>query len=140
QLDTFTRLEFSFSGLECRILGSFYRDAAGDMRFGADVENFFSAHNYSVLKPTSEILEFIVNFREGIMAGNPNDIRIGTVRYSWSRRFQSDSDSVAVYVRADDFIGKRTALFGMTRTGKSNSVKMIIEATVSLSNRAPRKP
>lgn len=140
QLDTFTRLEFSFSGLECRILGSFYRDAHGDMRFGADVENFFSAHNYSVVKPTSKVLEFIVNFREGVTAGNPNDIRIGSVRYSSSRRFQDDLNPVPVYVRADDFIGKRTALFGMTRTGKSNSVKKIIEATVALSDRAPRKP
>src|SRR5262245_31570950 len=29
QLDTFTRYEFSFSGLECSILGSFYRNSAG---------------------------------------------------------------------------------------------------------------
>jgi len=42
QLDTFTRYEFSFSGLECSILGSFYRNSAGDLRFGADLENFYS--------------------------------------------------------------------------------------------------
>src|SRR3990172_4270210 len=50
QLDTFTQYEFSFSGLECRILGTFYKDNEGSTRFGADVENFYSAHHYSVLK------------------------------------------------------------------------------------------
>ncbi len=29
QLDSFTRYEFSFSGLECRILGTFYKDDKG---------------------------------------------------------------------------------------------------------------
>jgi hypothetical protein len=38
-------------------------------------------------------------------------------------------------VSALDFVGKRTALFGMTRTGKSNTVKKVIEATVELSGR-----
>jgi hypothetical protein len=41
-----------------------------------------------------------------------------------------------VYVSPQDFLGKRTALFGMTRTGKSNTVKKIIQATVA----AGRKP
>jgi hypothetical protein len=44
---------------------------------------------------------------------------------------------VPVYVSPADFLGKRTALFGMTRTGKSNTVKKIIEATVSMSDKAP---
>src|SRR5690349_15194418 len=62
QLDTFTRYEFSFSGLECNVLGSFYLQ--GNMvRFGADLENFFSAHNYSILKPSDQVLAAIVNYR-----------------------------------------------------------------------------
>lgn len=138
QLDTFTRYEFSFSGLECSILRSFYEQkSTGKIHFGADVENFYSAHNYSVIKPNPKVLEQIVNFREDVVAGGPTDVEIGHVRFSSSRRFQAESITVPVYVRADDFIGKRTALFGMTRTGKSNTVKKIIEATVELSNMAP---
>ncbi len=38
QLDSFTRYEFSFSGLECSVLGSFYVDGNGRTRFGADLE------------------------------------------------------------------------------------------------------
>jgi hypothetical protein len=139
QLDTFTRYEFSFSGLECRVLGTFYREGPKKISFGADVENFYSSHNYSVIKPNAEVLELIVNFREGQISGNPTDIKIGRVRYSSSRRFQDKDNPVPVFVSPADFLGKRTALFGMTRTGKSNSVKKIIQASVLMSDKAPHK-
>jgi hypothetical protein len=137
QLDTFTRYEFSFSGLECSILGSFYIDEKGKTRFGADLENFYSAHNYSVVKPSADILKGIVNYRENGTPGGSGDIKIGKVRYSSSRRFQQQEEDVMVYVQAPDFAGKRTALFGMTRTGKSNTVKKIIQSCVEMSNNAP---
>ncbi len=137
QLDTFTRYEFSFSGIQCRVLGTFYHDKGGNLAFGADVENFYSAHNYTVIKPNPAVLELIVNFREGEVVGTPSDIKVGRVRYSSSRRFQEQEDTVPVYVNPKDFLGKRTALFGMTRTGKSNTVKKIIEATVLMSQKAP---
>src|SRR5438034_7079494 len=89
QLDQYTRYEFSFSGLECRVLGTFYRETNNRPRFGADLENFYSAHNYRVVKPSAPVLEYIVNLREGILAGKATDIRIGRVRYSSSRRFQA---------------------------------------------------
>jgi len=137
QLDTYTRYEFSFSGLKCRTLGTFYKDANGRTQFGADVENFYSAHNYSVIKPNDDVLELIANFREGKTTGAPTDIRIGRVRYSSSRRFQAQEEDVPVYVSPKDFIGTRTALFGMTRTGKSNTAKKVIQATVQINKEAP---
>ncbi|MYH49040.1 MAG: ATP-binding protein [Gammaproteobacteria bacterium] len=131
-LDSYTRYEFQFSGLECRVLGSFYRDATGNTRFGADVDNFYGPNNYSVYKPSGSVLEYIVNFRQGDeLPGGPGDQRIGQVRYASSRR-HVQNDSVPLYVSALDYLGKRTALFGMTRTGKSNTVKMIIRATTEL--------
>lgn len=137
QLDHYTRYEFSFSGLECSVLGSFYIDDQGKTRFGADLENFYSAHNYSVIKPSPEILKAIVNYRENGAPGGAGDIKIGKVRYSSSRRFQQTEVDIPVYVQAPDFAGKRTALFGMTRTGKSNTVKKIIQACVEMSDNAP---
>lgn len=134
-LDSFTRYEFSFSGLECRILGTFYQENKR-LHFGADVENFYSSHNYSVVKPISSVLEAIVNFREGEVVGKPSDIQIGQVRYSSTRRFQSNGEGVPVFVCPKDFLGKRAALFGMTRTGKSNTVKKVIQATVLMSQQA----
>lgn len=137
QLDTFTRYEFSFSGLSCAILGCFYKDEKGVTRFGADLENFYSAHNYSVIKPSPEVLKYIVNYREHGAPGSASDIRVGKVRYSSSRRFQAREPEVPVYAQPQDFAGKRTAMFGMTRTGKSNTVKKIIQANVEMSERAP---
>jgi DNA helicase HerA-like ATPase len=134
KLDSFTRYEFMFSGLECRVLGTYYRQN-GKSCFGADVENFYSAHNYSVYKPKGKVLEYIVNFREGDgIPGGKDQVRLGCVRYSASRRTDQGPE-VPIYVSALDFVGKRTALFGMTRTGKSNTVKKILESVKDLSEK-----
>lgn len=149
KLDDFTRYEFSFSGLECRVLGVFYKikqtnivdgeeHAKEIVEFGADLENFYAANNYSVYKATGDVLHSIVNQRDNdLIAGNENEFKIGHVRYSSSRRFQIEEPKINVYISPLDFIGKRTALFGMTRTGKSNTVKKIIEATAEISNKSP---
>ena len=140
KLDDFTRYEFSFSGLECRVLGSFYLTDDNKEEFGADIENFYSANNYRVYKATDRVLKKIVNQRDkGIIPGNENESRIGLVRYSSSRRFQSSLEDVEVFISPQDFIGKRTALFGMTRTGKSNSIKKIIESTEEISRKSSNK-
>lgn len=143
KLDDFTRYEFSFSGLECRVLGTFYRNTDGKVEFGADLENFYSAHHYSVYKVNKDVLGFIVNQRDSpdIIPGNDNEFAIGHVRYSSSLRFQSKNkeDKAEVFIHPADLLGKRTALFGMTRTGKSNTVKKVIEATVQISSKAKQK-
>lgn len=138
-LDSFTRTEFQFSGLECRVLGTFYRDSGGITRFAGDLDNFYSPHNYRCVKPTGALLRYIVNFREEAVEGGPGDVRIGRVRYSASQRHASE-DEVPVYVSTYDFLGKRTALFGMTRTGKSNSAKKIIQATQELAKQGEHGP
>lgn len=136
QLDQFTRYQFSFSGLECRILGTFYKNGDGQTSFGADLENFYSAHNYSVFKAEGKVLESIVNYKEvDEIPGQQNDVQIGHVRYSSSKRFQDGQAEVPVYITSKDFLGKRTALFGMTRTGKSNTIKKIIQASHDLGAR-----
>jgi DNA helicase HerA-like ATPase len=140
KLDDFTRYEFSFSGLECRILGTFYRNLIATVEFGADLENFYSAHHYSVYKVSTNVLGFIVNQRDSpdIIPGNDNEFSIGHVRYSSSLRFQSKEpvENAEVFINPADLLGKRTALFGMTRTGKSNTLKKIIEATNQISGKA----
>ncbi|AZQ09208.1 ATP-binding protein [Shewanella khirikhana] len=135
KIDSFTRYEMGFSGIECRVLGTFYNEG-DDTLFGADLENFFSAHNYTVVKPNVRVLTLLANFRDDNIVGRPTDIEIGKVRYSSSRRFSSAEKDVPVYVTPTDFLGKRTALFGMTRTGKSNTVKTIISACCDMSDKA----
>ena len=138
QIDQFTRFEFSCSGMDCSILGTFYKTVNGKVEFGADLENFYSPHLYKVYKPSGKYLQFIVNLRDndGPLKTESN-FQIGTVRYSSSRTNFSESESKdeKVYIHTKDILGKRTALFGMTRTGKSNTVKKLIEATQELSSK-----
>lgn len=136
ELDALTKFEFSFSGLECRVLGTFFRKEKDSktIEFGADLENFYSAHHYRVYKVDGEALKHIVNQRDSQEPpGGNNESVIGRVRFSSTTRFQSQSTEVKVYINPRDFLGKRTALFGMTRTGKSNTVKKLIDATCEIS-------
>lgn len=140
QIDQFTRFEFSCSGMECSILGTFYKTAGGKVEFGADLENFYSPHLYKVYKPSGKHLQYIVNLRDNDGPLKPDsNFQIGTVRYSSSRKNYSEDTSTdeKVYMHTKDILGKRTALFGMTRTGKSNTVKILIDATIALSAKAP---
>ena len=83
QLDQFTRFEFSCSGLECSILGTFYKDSRGKIEFGADLENFYSPHLYKVYKPSCKYLQYIVNLRDTDGPLKPDsNFKIGTVRNS----------------------------------------------------------
>lgn len=140
QIDQFTRFEFSCSGLECSILGTFYKKPDGQIEFGADLENFYSPHLYKVYKPSGNYLQYIVNLRDNDGPLKPeSNFKIGTVRYSSSRQKSSGNSSKSnenVLMHTQDILGKRTALFGMTRTGKSNTVKMLIEATEELSKKS----
>ncbi|MFH7016320.1 ATP-binding protein [Flavobacterium sp. FlaQc-47] len=140
QIDSFTRFEFSCSGLECSILGTFYKNSNGNIEFGADIENFYSPHLYKVYKPSGKYLRFIANLRDtdGPLMPDSN-FQIGTVRYSSTRQnlLMENNKNEEVLMHTKDILGKRTALFGMTRTGKSNTVKKLIDATVLISQKAP---
>jgi hypothetical protein len=139
-LDPASRAYMQFGGLKCRILGSFY-ESRGELRLGADTETFSFGATAQVYKPTPEVLELIVNFiapevrsameEKATVAGfpaAPAPIRIGKIRYTSSSRRQDSEAEAPVFIAPSDFLGRRTALFGMTRTGKSNTVKTIISA------------
>lgn len=141
QIDQFTRFEFSCSGLECSILGTFYKNDQS-IEFGADLENFYSPHLYKVYKPTGKYLRYIVNLRDSDGPLKPDaNFQIGSVRYSSSQRARTAlaKSEEKVYMHTMDILGKRTALFGMTRTGKSNTVKKLIEATQELSSKVKQQ-
>ncbi len=142
KLDPFTKNEFQYSGLKCRVLGTFYtyvnQESKMALKFGADVENFYSSHNYLVYKPTKKLIAFIVNFSNEGSVGGKDSSKIGVLRYSATRRIDW-IEEVPVYINTRDLLKNRTALFGMTRTGKSNTVKKIIDSTVQLAKQENRK-
>ena len=127
--DLFTLNMMRYSGVRCRILGTYQppEDADGDWRFSSDVDNFYSGRGLKVYKPTGDDLEQIVNSAR--RPADPGKItKIGHVRYATS----TPADPAAVHIAAEDFVAQRTALFGMTRTGKSNTVKIIARSVFEM--------
>ncbi|WP_233357569.1 helicase HerA domain-containing protein, partial [Vibrio cholerae] len=64
----------------------------------------------------------------------PTAIDIGTVRYtSTARLHRAVTEAlVSVQIQPTDFLARRTAILGMTRTGKSNTLKTTV-ASVAMS-------
>lgn len=132
-----------WSGVECKILGTFYLDGSSKLNFGADAEDFFAARHMTVRKPGPEALSTIVNFVDPIrkakaekdalalgMKRAPAPFEIGTVRFTSSNQLslRPGQPSVPVKIFPGDFLARRTAVFGMTRTGKSNTTKTMVSA------------
>lgn len=138
-LDPFTRNRASFTGLRCRILGTFYEDDVDGVKrleFGADVDNFYATSTYRVLKPIGPGLAAIASYLKPSPTPAPiHRVTIGHVRYSATRRraIAAKQSASAVDVNLHDFIGHKTGLLGMTRTGKSNTAKILVARTFIVS-------
>jgi hypothetical protein len=139
-IDVLTQQEMQRSGLKCRILGTFYQSelAGGQsfLDFGADIDNLYAASRYRVYKPTPDALAVVASYpqitEDELRAGTlPHLLDIGSVRYSSTRRRAREHGEhlVPVRVRVADFIEMKTAVFGMTRMGKSNTMKTLAVAT-----------
>ena len=134
--DQFTLHQMRFAGAHCRILGTFrmhYKSESGDwqLEFGGDIDNFYAGQGMKVYKPAGRALEQIANFTQGeSMVSEP--VQVGKLRYAASIRDLDTPESVPVSLMAEDLLAQRTALFGMTRTGKSNTTKTIASAVFRL--------
>ena len=136
-MDPETSNLLSFAGIKCRVIGTFYVARANQpgqapqsiLSFGSDISNYYPNRGLKVYKPKGESLSKIVNYRS---EPTQHEVAIGFVRYaSTHRQFQS-VDDVPVRITPEDLSGQKTALFGMTRTGKSNTVKTIASAVFAM--------
>lgn len=132
-VDQLTASVMQTFALRCRVLGTFYDEQVGGkptLLFGADVDGLYGSSHYFVYKPYGASLERIVNHLRA--AGEEQAlVEIGVVRYASTRRRELKASragkptNVPVKVNIVDFIGRKSALFGMTRLGKSNALKTI---------------
>lgn len=130
--DPYTRGFYQWNGLSCRVLGTFFFDSDKKLCFGTDMENFIGAHNYKVYKPQKDELNIIINENIEIKENEPRE-QFGKLRYSSSKSYDEEGKyAPQVYLRTNDIIARRSAFFGMTRMGKSNTIKIIISAIESL--------
>jgi hypothetical protein len=131
KLDASSKRLMSFAGMTCRIIGTFYLQKENgklNLKFGSDVSNYYPNRGLKVYKPTNESLQKIVNF--GI--NMDSSIKVGQVRYASTQRVNQGIDQVPVKIDPTDLIAQKTAVFGMTRTGKSNTVKTIVKSIYQL--------
>lgn len=130
ELDIFTQSELQWGALKTGVLGMFYPDPerVNEVEFSGDLNNFVSAHKYRVYAPDDALLELITNS----IVPEENRFSIGDLRLTECRLPLPDKSQpkVTVYVSTKDFIGKRTAMFGKTRLGKSNVVKLIAQSLI----------
>lgn len=136
ELDIWTQSELQWGALKCAVLGMFYPDEGDKTKiaFSGDVNSIVSAHRYRVYAPDDELLDIIVNGLVQPKSGDP--LHIGEFRPTenlLAKMISGASGSGAttsVRVSMDDFKGTRTAMFGKTRLGKSNVVKLLAQAMI----------
>ncbi|MEV0621731.1 DUF87 domain-containing protein [Nonomuraea sp. NPDC050404] len=129
--DVLTRNELQQSAFDCEVLGTFYtetdaRDA--HIEYGADIDNVVVSARYQVFLPSTEVLSWLASYPEP--ADQRDALAIGKVRFAATRRkaLIAGTDQAEVRIDVADFVGRKTAVFGMTRTGKSNTIKTLVTA------------
>lgn len=125
KLPEWMRDRVSLHAVECRVLGTFIASDSGDCEFAEDVDNYYAVHELMVWKPDTETLDLIVNHRHrtnGIL-DDLNPEKIGCTRFAAAER---DSAVKADFkLNPTDVMKRRTAYFGMSRSGKSNGLKVV---------------
>lgn len=126
ELDVWTQSELQWGALDCDVLGMFYAEPTDTLRiaFSGDVNNVVSAHRYKVYAPDEGLLRLIVN---GTVKSE-HQFELGRLRTMECGLVSNGaSPNVPVMISMKDFKGCRTTMFGKTRLGKSNVVKLIAQ-------------
>ncbi len=140
-MDPTTHNLLSYAGVRCRVLGTYYMANIGSddnpvfrLLFGSDLSNYYPNRGLKVFKPRGSVLEAIVNFRDPRLSESLQDghVPVGHVRYASSHRSFQHIDGVPVKITPTDLLGQKTALFGMTRTGKSNTTKIVLKSIFAI--------
>lgn len=153
KFDAITRNIIQFGGLNCRILGTFYM-RENKFYLGSDIESYAMSTRLSVYKPRGKSLEKIVNYIDPIKKSKAiadakemglteeiKPFKIGTVRYTSTDRLHrnNESEKVSFSIQPTDFLARRTAVLGMTRTGKSNMIKQTVSVVKKIANESNAK-
>lgn len=142
-MDAHTANLLSFAGIKCRVIGTFFVDHGNTerpddliLRFGSDLSNYYPNQGLKVYKPNGAALANIVNFRDPDRINDhplgQHFVSVGQVRYASTNRAFQGVANVPVNVAPADLLDQKTALFGMTRTGKSNTTKIIAKSVFEL--------
>jgi len=130
ELDIFTQSELQWGALKTGVLGMFYPhpENVNSIEFSGDLNNYVSAHKYKILAPDDILLDLVSN----CIVPEKNRFQIGKLRLTECRLPlpNKPQPKVDIHLSTVDFMGCRTAMFGKTRLGKSNVVKLIAQSLI----------
>jgi hypothetical protein len=149
-MDAYTSHQLGYAGLQCKVLGTFYFVRNKDevvLEMGTDLDNFYPNRGLKAFKPVGAHLAAIVNYYKPGMITDPMlkpyadlEVKVGAVRYSSTDRRAIRNEPLAEFkIRPADLIAQKSAFFGMTRTGKSNTIKVIVRAIHKLRHLEDKK-
>lgn len=117
--------DLNYEIFECSVVGAYAETKTGKIEFIDEPGDSQCTINYRVYVPDAPMLDLIVNL---IQLTKGQYFRIGSLRESQSGSLIQSykEDIVPVYARQNDFVNKRTGIFGKTRKGKSNIAKTIM--------------
>jgi len=128
ELDIFTQSELQWGALKTQVLGMFYphQEKVDTIEFSGDLNNYVSAHKYKIFSPDDKLLDLVNNE----LVPKENRFPIGKLRLTENRLPLPTKKlpDVDIFLSTNDFKGCRTAMFGKTRLGKSNVVKLIVQS------------
>ncbi len=114
--------------LRLAVLGMFSTTfESSGVHFSRDVGQIYGASSYFAYLPSPELLDFIVN---GTL-GKGFKIQFGLLRQAESVSVSTGVQS-PMLINMPDIRGKRTAMFGKTRLGKSNAVKLLMQGMLEM--------
>ncbi|MDG7000162.1 MAG: DUF87 domain-containing protein [Nitrososphaerota archaeon] len=147
-MDPTTNNLLGYAGVRCRVIGTYYIDVVEGLSgpeyklmFGSDLSNYYPNRGLKVFKARGGVLGRVVNYRDPRLGSSEHNellVEVGRVRYASTNRPFQETSSVPVSMTPTDLLGQKTALFGMTRTGKSNTTKIILKSVFGL--RWDKKP
>ncbi len=125
-LDAWTKDRLSLHGVECRILGTFLIDDQGKRKFAEDTDNYYAVSDLMVWKPDVATLDLIVNHihRSNPIVVEDAEAPVGLTRFAAAER---ETTPAQVNLNVTDLLRRRTVYFGMSRSGKSNAMKVTAE-------------
>jgi hypothetical protein len=130
-LDPLTLKDLQWSALKASIVGTYYDDQDGAVMFGNDVDTYFAPFVYVAFMPTVADLGRLIN----AFVDSTRAVEIGNLRYTETPG-PGEVHAVPVQIDPQDLVGElnaaqRTANFGKTRFGKSNTTKIFAHTLFS---------
>ena len=126
-------LEESLGVMRCEVLGAFEAGSLpGDLpTFSSTMHVQDVAHRMHVYRADRAVMETLVNST----VPPKGRINFGLVRAGEDKSYLADPHNA--FISMMDIRGKRTAMFGKTRLGKSNVVKLIVQGMLEVTAQDP---